>query len=61
MQIILPDNHPTLAKSYELQEMLNSTFPNSPLTFFQHKKVHRDGSISVISNRPESHTHRFWQ
>jgi len=53
MQILLPDNHPSLSMSFQVREMLKSSFPNSPLTFFQYKKVHLDGNISMISNRPD--------
>lgn len=53
MQIILPDNHPSLARGFELKEMLESKFPKSPLTYFQHCKVHADGSLSVVTSRPD--------
>lgn len=53
MQIILQDNHPTLARGFELKEMLDSKFPKSPLTYFQHCKVHADGSLSLITSRPD--------
>jgi len=53
MQIILPDNHPSLARGFELKEMLDSKFPKSPLTYFQHCKVHADGSLSLVTSRPD--------
>jgi DNA-binding CsgD family transcriptional regulator len=53
MQIILPDNHPTLARGNELKEMLESKFPNSPLTYFQHCKVHADGALSCVTSRSD--------
>lgn len=53
MQIILPENHPSLARSAELKDLLNNQFSNSPLTYFQHCKVHSDGSLSLITSRPD--------
>ncbi len=53
MRIILPESHPMLTRTYEIQEMLDSAFPSSPLTYFQHTKVHTDGSMSGITNKPD--------
>lgn len=53
MQIFLPDNHPTFVNSCEVNELLYSWFPNSPLTFFQFGKIHQDGSGSIITNKAD--------
>lgn len=53
MQITLPKNHPTLNRSSEIKEMLESKFPGSPLSYFQHCKVQADGSLSVITSRAD--------
>src|SRR5437762_4993408 len=51
MEIILPDNHPSIMNSYEVHNLLRSYFPGSPLSFFNFEKIHKDGSISWITNK----------
>lgn len=53
MQIILPDNHPSIMHSYDVDNLLRSHFPGSPLTLFNFGKVHQDGSVSFITNNAE--------
>lgn len=53
MQILLPDNHPSIMHSYEVDNLLRTYFPGSPLTLFNFGKVHQDGSISFITNNAE--------
>jgi len=52
-KIILPSKHPTLASSSDITEICRPLFEKLKLNYFQFKKVHRDGSISVLCNRAD--------
>lgn len=53
MTIIIPDNHPTLTLSPYLNDALQSHFRQSPITYIQYLKVHHDGAMSILTNRPD--------
>lgn len=53
MSIIIPDNHPTLTLSPYLNDALQSHFKQSPITYLQYLKVHHDGAMSILTNRPD--------
>lgn len=51
MQIVLPDNHPSLIHSYEVDQALKSFFRHSPLSYFQFTKIYKDGSSFAVTNK----------
>lgn len=53
MSIHLAEHHPSLTLSSHLDEALKSYFPNSPLSYFQYLKIHQDGAMSLLTNRPD--------